>query len=44
MSDTPGVIWRDCPIIGQDNERIYHELIGLPKPEFERLVGEKVIH
>ncbi|MBI3744515.1 MAG: CoA transferase [Chloroflexi bacterium] len=44
MSDTPGVIWRDCPIIGQDNERIYHELIGLPKPEFERLVGEKIIH
>jgi crotonobetainyl-CoA:carnitine CoA-transferase CaiB-like acyl-CoA transferase len=43
FSHTPGKIWRGAPGVGQDNQRIYGELLGLSAAELDSLRREKVI-
>jgi crotonobetainyl-CoA:carnitine CoA-transferase CaiB-like acyl-CoA transferase len=43
FSKTPGKIWRGAPAIGQDNQRIYGELLGLSANELDELRRNKVI-
>jgi len=31
------------PCIGQDGERVFREIVGLPDAEYRKLVDEKVI-
>lgn len=43
MSNTPGGILRHPPSEGEDNQYVFHELLGLPVDEIDRLIREKVI-
>ena len=44
MSATPAVITKHSPLLGQDNEYAFLELLGMPVEEFAVLVGEGVIY
>lgn len=44
MSKTPGKIRRHAPLIGQDNNHVFGELLGMSQDEIDRLVDEKVIY
>lgn len=43
FSDTPGRVWRGAPWLGQDNRRVYGELLGLSDREIEALKVAGVI-
>jgi len=43
LSDTPGEVRASGPLLGQDNEYVFKELLGLSQSDFEHLVEEKVI-
>jgi benzylsuccinate CoA-transferase BbsF subunit len=43
MSRTPGRV-RPGPVIGQDNERVFKELLGVSESDYERLIAEQVIY
>lgn len=52
--DLPGLPWRAsnwpdpkveaAPVLGQDNDYVYRELLGLPSKEIDRLVERQVIY
>jgi len=44
MSKTPGKIRHPSPLVGQHNNHIFGELLGLSQSEIDRLVEEKVIY
>ena len=37
LSDTPGTLHRAAPCLGQDNEFVYVQLLGMPREEYDRL-------
>jgi len=43
LSETPGEIRRPAPLLGEHNDYVFGELLGLPKDEIEKLIQEKVI-
>ena len=43
MSETPGRGRRHAPLLGQDNEHVFRELLGLPEGEIAELEHEGVI-
>ncbi len=43
FSRTPGKIWRGSVRVGQDNQRVYGEWLGLSRSELESLARDKVI-
>ena len=43
MSRTPPEIWRAAPTLGQDNQYVYKEVIGVSDAEFEQLVADRHI-
>jgi benzylsuccinate CoA-transferase BbsF subunit len=43
LSDTPGEVRASGPLLGQDNEYVFKELLGLSQGDFEHLVEEKII-
>jgi crotonobetainyl-CoA:carnitine CoA-transferase CaiB-like acyl-CoA transferase len=43
LSETPGHISRGAPLLGQHNEQVYGELLGLSKDEIAALKQERVI-
>ncbi len=44
FSATPPRIYRDSPLLGQHNDYVYRELLGISKEEIERLTKEKVFY
>ncbi|MFH1485870.1 MAG: CoA transferase, partial [Chloroflexota bacterium] len=44
LSDTPGKIGRNAPLLGEHNNYIFGELLGISQEELVELVEEKVIH
>jgi crotonobetainyl-CoA:carnitine CoA-transferase CaiB-like acyl-CoA transferase len=40
LSRTPPVLWRAAPVLGQDNEYVYRELLGVSDDEYAELVAE----
>lgn len=44
LSETPGSIRRHAPFLGEHNEYVFGEVVGLSKEEIDRLVDEKVIY
>ena len=44
LGSTPGGISRPAPLLGQHNDYILGELLGLTAGEIERLEGEQVIY
>jgi len=43
FSATPGGVWRGAPWLGQDNARVFEELLGMPKSEVDALTAAGVI-
>jgi len=44
LSDTPAETTRHSPLLGEHNEYVFCELLGMPMEEFAVLVGEGVIY
>jgi crotonobetainyl-CoA:carnitine CoA-transferase CaiB-like acyl-CoA transferase len=44
LSETPGEIRRAAPMLGEHNDYVFGELLGLPQGEIDRLVQEKIIY
>ncbi len=44
LSATPAQIIRHSPLLGEDNEYVFCELMGMPIEEFATLVGEGIIY
>jgi len=44
LSETPGEIRRPAPLLGEHNNYVFGELLGLSKDEIEALVENKVIY
>jgi benzylsuccinate CoA-transferase BbsF subunit len=44
MSKTPGKIRKRAPLIGEHNDYVFGELLGVPQDEIDRLKEEKVIY
>ncbi len=43
FSDTPGGVWRGAPWLGQDNARVFGELLGLSSTRIDELRASAVI-
>jgi crotonobetainyl-CoA:carnitine CoA-transferase CaiB-like acyl-CoA transferase len=43
FSTTPGGVWRGAPWLGQDNERVFGELLGMPEDEIRSLREKGII-
>jgi crotonobetainyl-CoA:carnitine CoA-transferase CaiB-like acyl-CoA transferase len=41
MSRTPPQLWRAAPTLGQDNEYVYKELLGITDDEYQQLIAER---
>jgi crotonobetainyl-CoA:carnitine CoA-transferase CaiB-like acyl-CoA transferase len=39
LTGTPTVMWRAAPVLGQDNEYVYRELLGVSDDEWDSLVA-----
>jgi len=44
MSKTPGEIRSPAPLVGQHNNHVFGELLGLSKEDIDKLIAEKVIY
>jgi len=44
MSETPCEVWRAAPTLGQDNDYVYGELLGMSSQQIAELVERKVIY
>jgi len=44
LGDTPGGVRTPAPTLGQHNEFVFRQLLGLPIDRLERLRSEKVIY
>ena len=44
MSETPGGIYRPAPQLGQHNDYVFKELLGMSESEIEQLENEKVLY
>jgi len=43
LSKTPGSIRMPAPFLGQHNEYVYKEMLGMPDEEYEELLRDKYI-
>jgi crotonobetainyl-CoA:carnitine CoA-transferase CaiB-like acyl-CoA transferase len=43
MSDTPCEVWRAAPVMGQDNDYVFGELLGYSSEQIADLVAREVI-
>ena len=44
LSETPARIEKAAPLLGEHNEYVFGQLLGMPKAEITRLVEEKVLY
>jgi crotonobetainyl-CoA:carnitine CoA-transferase CaiB-like acyl-CoA transferase len=44
FSATPAKVERASPVLGEHNEYVFGELLGMPKQEITRLIEDKVIY
>ena len=44
MSKTPGKIRCHAPLVGEHNDYVFGELLGMPQDEIDGLKEEKVIY
>jgi crotonobetainyl-CoA:carnitine CoA-transferase CaiB-like acyl-CoA transferase len=44
LSHTPGSVRTPAPLLGQHNEYVFHELLGMSTEEIERLKERQVIY
>jgi crotonobetainyl-CoA:carnitine CoA-transferase CaiB-like acyl-CoA transferase len=43
LSETPATLWGPAPWLGEHNERVFGELLGMSPEEVKRLQEEEVI-
>ena len=43
LSATPPQLWRAAPTLGQDNEYVYKEVLGISDDEYAALIAEQHI-
>jgi crotonobetainyl-CoA:carnitine CoA-transferase CaiB-like acyl-CoA transferase len=43
FSAAPGKVWRGAPKLGQDNQRVYRELLGMSSDEIDALKRDQII-
>ncbi len=43
LDATPPVIWRAAPVVGQDNDYVYREVLGVTDEEYDALVAARHI-
>ena len=44
LSETPGEIRRPAPLLGEHNDYVFGELLGLPREEIDRMIDRKIIY
>jgi len=44
LSETPGAVYRPAPSLGEHNDYVFGELLGLSEDEIKQLVRDKVIY
>ncbi|MFC1989525.1 CaiB/BaiF CoA transferase family protein [Chloroflexota bacterium] len=44
LSETPGQVRHHAPLLGQDNDYVYRELLGMSEEEMDRLIVEEIIY
>jgi benzylsuccinate CoA-transferase BbsF subunit len=44
LSETPAEVWRAAPVMGQDNDYVFGELLGMSSDQIADLVAQEVIH
>lgn len=44
FNETPGRTWRHAPLLGQDNNYVLEEVLGVDNKELERLVESQVVY
>jgi benzylsuccinate CoA-transferase BbsF subunit len=44
LSETPGEIRRPAPMLGEHNNYVYGELLGLPKEKIKQYIEDKIIY
>ena len=44
LSETPGSVRRPAPILGEHNDYVLHQLLGVPRTEIERLQERQAIY
>lgn len=44
LSETPGAIRRPAPLLGQHNDYVYGEILGLPRETIQQYIEEKIIY
>jgi len=44
LSGTPGSVRAPAPLLGQHNEYVFRQILGLPAPELERLQAAQVVY
>ena len=44
LSDTPGSVRTAAPVLGQHNDYVLHDLLGIPEGQLERLKSGQVIY
>jgi len=44
LSETPGGVYHPAPLLGEHNDYVFKQLLGLSEPEIDRLVKNKVIY
>ena len=44
LSDSPGGIRRHAPLLGEHNEYVFCQLLGVPKDELRRLEEKQVVY
>lgn len=44
LGETPGSVRTAAPLLGQHNEYVLHQLLGLPKDELDRLQADQVVY
>jgi len=44
LSATPADIYRHGPLLGEHNQYVFDDLLGMPSAEIDRLIAEKIIY
>jgi len=44
MSETPCEVWRAAPVMGQDNEYVFGELLGMASEQIADLKQRQIIY
>ena len=44
ITPDPAAIERGAPLLGEHNDYVYREILGLPKEQLDDLIARKIVH